>query len=230
MHLRGRRWLRVRRILDALVVFAAAPVLAPICAIAMAAVFAEDRRNPLVRLTRVGRDGSTFRVTKIRSMRVSATSHVAGGAAVTAGVDPRITRVGEKLRSWRLDEIPQVWSVVTGDMALIGPRPEDPRFVDLENEQWQTALAARPAIAGLTQVLAAPWEEANLIGHSAEQTYEEVAVPAKLAIDAWYVENASPRLDWAVITSLADHFLRRSSHTTAHELVEQNVPAAHVFL
>lgn len=225
---KGQRWLALRRGLDVLVVLAASPVLLPLGCLAMAAVFLEDRQSPLIKLARAGRGGDPISVTKIRSMRVAKPEDE--GAAVTSGTDDRITRTGRALRSWRLDEIPQVWQVLTGQMALIGPRPEDPRFVDLEDTGWQKALRARPAIAGLTQILASPWEEANLNGADAEAVYANVAVPAKVAVDAWYAENASPALDWAIVTSLADHFLRGATTTRAHRLAAAAVPEAALFL
>lgn len=225
---KGQRWLELRRGLDVLVVLAASPVLIPLGTLAMAAVFLEDRNYPLIKLTRSGRGGSPIEVTKIRSMRVADPAN--GGAAVTSGTDGRITRTGRILRSWRLDEIPQVWQVLTGEMALIGPRPEDPKFVDLTHPSWQTALHARPAIAGLTQILAAPWEKAHLNGPDAEAVYANVAVPAKVAVDAWYVENASPSIDWAIVTSLANHFLFGATKTVAHRLATESVPETALFV
>lgn len=194
----------------------------------MAAVFIEDRESPLISLQRVGHRGKPLSVTKIRSMRPA--DPAATGSAVTTREDNRVTKVGAILRRWRLDEIPQVWLVLTGEMALIGPRPEDPKFVDINDPSWQRALAARPAIAGFTQILASPWEDANLDGASAETTYAQVALPAKLATDGWYVDNASPRIDWAIVTSLADHFLRGASVTKVHTIAAAAVPEATLFL
>ncbi len=147
------------------------------------------------------------------------------GASITSSGDSRITRVGALLRHMRLDEIPQVYDVLAGRMALIGPRPEDPRFVD-DSEEWQRALAARPGIAGVTQVIASDWERRNLDGEDAEQKYRQIAMPAKVLVDGWYVENASPRLDGAVLVSLAMQFLGGSSTTPVHRTVTRAVPGA----
>lgn len=216
----AERWLRVRHIFDALVVLIASPVLGIIAAIAMAAVLIEDRHNPLIRLRRVGRGGAPMDVTKIRSMRVG------GGAAITSSDDGRITRTGRRLRSFRIDEIPQVIQVFTGEMALIGPRPESPEFVDLEDPAWKAVLSARPAIAGMTQVIAGPWEAEHLDGVHAEALYREVALPAKLAIDRWYVENASPIVDLKIVVSVFGMLVLGSDTTPVHKLAAKHLPAA----
>jgi lipopolysaccharide/colanic/teichoic acid biosynthesis glycosyltransferase len=221
---RGAQWLRARRYIDAFIVVLAAPVLIPVAAVAMAAVFLEDRESPLIGLRRVGVDGTALDIFKIRSM-----SKVQG-VAITASGDHRITRVGRVLRSWRIDEIPQTWLILQGRMALIGPRPEAPEFVDSTNSDWQKVLGGRPAIAGLTQIVASPWEERELVGEDALTTYRSVAVPAKLAIDAWYIDNASPSLDWAIVKSLFQMFLRRALVTPAHSIIRDEVPGAAVLL
>ena len=220
MKIRGRRWLQVRRPLEVLVVIVALPLLALIGAAAMAAVFVEDRHWPLIRLARVGRFGEELSVTKIRSMRVG------GGSAITASSDTRITRVGAAIRSLRIDEIPQVIKVLEGDMALIGPRPETLDFVDMQNPDWEAVLQERPAIAGMTQVLASAWEAEQLGVADPEQRYREIAVPAKLAIDRWYVENATPTIDLKVVASIFLALILGSEQTPIHNLVRQHVPEA----
>lgn len=218
--MRGRRWLQARRPLEVLVVILASPLLSLVGLAAMAAVFIEDRHWPLVRLARVGRLGAGLSVKKIRSMRVG------GGSAITASADDRITRVGSAIRSLRIDEIPQVLQVLSGDMALIGPRPEALDFVDIQNPDWKAVLNERPAIAGMTQVLASAWEAEQLGVADPEQRYREIAVPAKLAIDRWYVENASPMIDLKVVASVFMTLIAGSKHTPVHDLVSEHVPEA----
>jgi len=195
-------------VIDAAVVILASPILVPLAGLAMLAVVIEDRGSPIIRLARVGRFGDRMMVTKIRSMRQGK------GAAITASNDDRITWTGKHLRSLRLDEIPQTLQVLTGDMALIGPRPESPNFVDVDDPQWQSVLQARPAIAGMTQVIAGTWEATELDVDDPETKYREVAVPAKLAIDRWYVENASPMLDLKIVAAVSQAPTRRSCTTS----------------
>ena len=221
--MRGLRWLALRRVIDSLVVLLASPVLIAVGAVASLAVFLEDRAGPLIRLTRVGRHGTDIDVTKIRSMRVG------GGSEITSSDDDRITRVGGLIRSLRIDEIPQVVQVLNGDMALIGPRPESPAFVDLDDERWQAVLAARPAIAGMTQVIAGAWEATELDPVDTAGHYRNVALPAKLAIDQWYVENASPLVDLKVIASVFSMLVLGKDSTPVHAIAEAAIPEARVF-
>src|SRR5205807_1072853 len=127
------RWLRWRQGLDRVVAAVAGLILvAPLAALA-AVVRRTDPGPGLVGLPRVGRNGATFRIWKLRSMRTGATTAAAGGLPITQPGDPRVTPFGAKLRERRLDELPQLLNVVRGDMALIGPRPETPEYVDLDD-------------------------------------------------------------------------------------------------
>lgn len=215
------RWLAIRRWIDAGVVLVALPVCGPLAIASTVLVGVVDRHSPIVTLMRVGRFGEPLPMRKIRSMR----STPATGARITVANDTRVTAVGKVIRSWRLDELPQLVSVLIGSMALIGPRPEDPAFVDLDDQRWLDVLAVRPAIAGLSQIAAAPWEESELSADAPER-YVEEAVPAKLAIDGWYARHASPRVDMIIVRSLAEQFLLGRSWTTAHQLLSDEVPQA----
>jgi len=216
------RWLRRRRVIDAAIVVVTAPVTIFLAGAAMAAVAIADRSVPLIRLTRVGRGGVPFDMVKIRSMRL--TPPDSQGPAITASTDQRVTRVGAVLRATHLDELPQLFRVVTGRLALIGPRPETPVFVDLEDPLWRRALSVRPGIAGITQVIASPWESTQLDQDDSSEMYADVAVPAKVAIDAWYAEHASFRLDLAICVSLLSMMVAGRTWTAVHDIVDDAVP------
>ncbi len=104
-------------------------VVAPVLAVLGLAIRATSRGPALHRAVRV-RPGGTFTLYKLRTMYEGTAS---SGPGVTAAGDPRVTRIGRLLRRTKLDELPQLWNVVRGDMALVGPRPEDPRYVDLSD-------------------------------------------------------------------------------------------------
>jgi lipopolysaccharide/colanic/teichoic acid biosynthesis glycosyltransferase len=161
---------------------------------------------------------------KLRTMRPAG----AGGATITSGDDDRITPIGRRLRHYRLDELPNLVNVVAGQMALIGPRPETPGMVDATDPRWRQVLAARPAIAGPTQLVCADWEADELRTGDAEDVYRHKILPVKLAIDAWYVEHASPRIDAEVLVALVQRFALGRAETVVHRRVWRSVPAAAV--
>ena len=153
----------------------------PIMLLAALAVVLEDGPGKPVfhRQTRVGLDGKVFLIAKFRSMKMDAESE--GGAQWAQKDDPRITRVGAWLRKYRIDELPQLWSVLTGDMSLVGPRPERPEFVrDLDSRipYYQERQSVKPGITGWAQ-LCYPYGSSE---HDARE---------KLQYDLYYVKNRS---------------------------------------
>jgi lipopolysaccharide/colanic/teichoic acid biosynthesis glycosyltransferase len=166
--------------------------------LAIAAWIKLDSPGPVFfRQERVGRHGRPFRIHKFRTMRVDAEAR---GPQITVGADARITRVGRLLRDNRLDELPQFLDVLAGDMSLVGPRPEVPRYVAV----WPPALrervlAVRP---GITDPASLEFrDEAALLAAAAdpEREYVEVILPRKLARAADYADRASLWTDLAVI-------------------------------
>jgi exopolysaccharide biosynthesis polyprenyl glycosylphosphotransferase len=152
----------IKRGLDLLVGTFALLVLSPLFAAAAAAVWMSDGRPIIFRQTRVGRHGRPFTIYKFRTMvadaeerfeQVAALSNTRG-AAFKLREDPRVTRVGHVLRKWTLDELPQLFNVLRGDMSLVGPRPAPPREV-VQYDIWhRRRLSVRPGMTGLWQVAA----------------------------------------------------------------------------
>ena len=145
---------------------------------------------------RMGRHGRPFTIFKFRTMRPAA----AGDAAITSGrTDDRITKTGAVLRRFRVDEWPQLWNVLRGDMSLVGPRPEAEGFVDLSDPRWQVVLQVRPGITG-PDALAFKDEGARLAAAvDAEQCYRDEILPEKLALQMDYVRTRSLFKDIAVL-------------------------------
>jgi lipopolysaccharide/colanic/teichoic acid biosynthesis glycosyltransferase len=131
--------------------------------------------------TRVGRHGAPFRLWKFRTMRAGVP-----GTRITAGGDRRVTRLGALLRKHKLDELPQLWNVAAGHMALIGPRPEVPVFVDAADPMWTAVLAARPGITDLATILYRDEEDVLRSAANAEEYYRDVLLPRKLALNLQY--------------------------------------------
>lgn len=219
-------WLRVRLPLDRVVALILLVLLAPVMLAAAVSVRRHDGGPAFIRLRRVGRGGECFMMWKLRTMTVDGQSNRAGGSSLSTANDARTTPVGARLRRMRLDELPQLLNVVQGQMSLIGPRPEDPEFVDAGDARWRAVLRQPPGIAGLTQVLVHDWEAAVLATGDREATYRERVLPTKLTIDQWYVANARPGTDLLVMAAIAERFTAGRQHTIAHRRALPQLPPA----
>ena len=160
------------RIAAAVTLVAIAPLL---CLIAIAVV-CEDGRPVLFRQVRVGRFGRHFRMYKLRSMRARP------GLPLTCKGDPRVTRVGRFLRAWKLDELPQLWNIVRGEMAWIGPRPEVPEFVDMDNPLWRQVLQMRPGLADAASIAFRNEEQLLAAVSDPQDYYRREILPRKLRL------------------------------------------------
>jgi lipopolysaccharide/colanic/teichoic acid biosynthesis glycosyltransferase len=178
------------QILERLLALLGLIALAPVLLVIALAVVVSDGLPVIFRQTRIGRNGRPFMMYKFRSMRNSAP-----GAAITASGDARITRVGSILRRFKLDEFPQLFNVLKGDMSLIGPRPELPKFVDLTDPVWQAVLRARPGITDVATLAFRNEEELLATAADPEQFYREAVLPRKLALNRDYIDARSPISD-----------------------------------
>lgn len=156
-----------------------------------------DSPGPVVfTQTRMGRDRRPFLIYKFRTMTADAPSK---GGQLTIGQDARVTGVGAVLRQYKIDELPQLWNILTGDMSLVGPRPEVPRYVNMFPEAYTDILAARP---GLTDLASLKYiDEAAVLAASAspEEEYVTVVLPEKIRLARFYVQHASTILDLAIV-------------------------------
>ncbi len=146
-----------------------------------------DNPGPIFyRQMRVGKDGKDFGLLKFRSMRVGADK----SSLITIGEhDSRITRAGYYIRKYKLDELPQLWNVLTGDMSLVGPRPEVRRYVDMYTDEQRQVLTVRP---GITDYASIEYIDENRLLAQAEdpdRTYIEEILPAKIALNMRYIKH-----------------------------------------
>jgi len=162
-------------------------ILSPLLVGIALAVRADTPGPVLYRARRVGRYGKEFTLYKFRSMVADADRH---GPGITAAGDSRVTEVGRFLRRTKLDELPQLINVLRGDMSLVGPRPEDPRYVALYTPEQRRILEQRPGITSMAS-LTYRNEERMLSGEDWEHVYIEQVMPAKLAIDLEYARRAT---------------------------------------
>jgi lipopolysaccharide/colanic/teichoic acid biosynthesis glycosyltransferase len=171
----------LNRALDAVGASLGLALASPFLAASALAIKLEDRGPVLYRQRRVGMRGEEFELLKLRTMVVGAETKGAG-LAVNRG-DPRITKVGRLLRRLSLDELPQLWNVVRGEMSLIGPRPTLQYQVDRYTNRQRRRLEVKPGITGWAQIhgrAKLPWEE-------------------RIELDVWYVEHRSPWLDLRIL-------------------------------
>ena len=175
------RWLEI--LLAALGLIVAFPLLAP----ASLAIMLTSPGPVIFRQQRVGRNGRLFVLYKLRTMRVA---H--NGPQVTASGDERVTTIGRVLRRTKVDELPELWNVVRGDMSLVGPRPEVPRYVDLNDDRWGLVLQSRPGITDPVTLLLRN-EEALLadVEGDREHFYVKTLQPLKLQGYVQYLHNRS---------------------------------------
>ena len=191
----------MRRAVEAVSALVALALTAPVLLVVALMVKATSPGPVFHRAARVGRDGTRFEMLKFRTMVDGA---AARGPALTTDGDPRITRVGRWLRRVHLDELPQLWNVLRGDMGFVGPRPEDPRFVDLGDPRWERVLEVRPGITGPTQLAFHRREAELLCGEGdPEAGYLRRVLPRKLEMDAGYVGSRTVLGDLGVLVRTA---------------------------
>jgi lipopolysaccharide/colanic/teichoic acid biosynthesis glycosyltransferase len=175
----------IRRASDVAVSAVALVVLAPLLAAAAVAIRLESRGPAIYRQRRVGLGGEEFDVLKLRTM-VAGAERMGSGLAVDAG-DSRITRIGALLRRTSLDELPNLWNVLRGEMSLIGPRPTVPAQVARYDDRQRGRLAIRPGLTGWAQVngrASLPWSE-------------------RIELDLYYIEHRSLALDARILARTA---------------------------
>jgi lipopolysaccharide/colanic/teichoic acid biosynthesis glycosyltransferase len=180
----------IRRGFDLLIGGGAAILTAPLVAVLAVLIRLETPGHPIYTQTRSGKDGEEFQILKLRTM-VRGAEFTGAGLAIQEG-DDRITRMGQFLRRYSLDELPNLWNVVRGEMSIIGPRPTLPVQVQQYTEHQRGRLAVKPGITGWAQVngrAALPWTE-------------------RIELDVWYVEHRSLALDVRILLRTVSMVLR----------------------
>ncbi len=171
-------------------------VLAPLLAAIALAVSLEDRRSPWYRGVRLGRGGRRFRMVKFRSMVPGASK---SGVSSTACGDPRITRVGRALRRAKLDELPQLWNVLTGDMSFVGPRPQVEPDAALYTFEERRLFEVRPGVTDLASIVFADEGEILAGAVDPDLTYNQIIRPWKSRLGLLYVERQTLAADLKIL-------------------------------
>lgn len=184
------------RFFDMLFSFLGLLLLSPLFVVLYAAICVESRGGGFYRQKRVGRNGKEFYIYKFRSMRVGSDNK---GLLTVGGRDPRVTKTGAFIRKYKLDELPQLFNVLKGDMSMVGPRPEVPRYVALYTPEQRQVLSVRPGITDYASIEYA--DENTLLGkaQNPEQVYIQQIMPDKIRYNMKYIQNRSVREYFRVI-------------------------------
>jgi lipopolysaccharide/colanic/teichoic acid biosynthesis glycosyltransferase len=200
-------------------------LVAPLIVLLALAIKVESSGPAFYRCRRVGLRGCEFQMLKFRKMRADAE-----GPAITAADDERFTRLGRFLARTRLDEVPQLWNVIVGNMTLVGPRPEDPSFVALHPADYQEILQVTPGITGLAQ-LAFSQEYEILDPADPVGDYVRRLLPQKLKIDRLYAARRSAGIDLRILAWTAMTTFFRSDvavHRSTGRITLRRRPAQQV--
>ncbi len=186
----------MKRAADAAIAAVALAAVSPLLAVAMLAIWLHDRRSPLYRAERIGRGGATFRMLKLRTMVVGADAR---GPGSTARSDVRITSIGHVLRRAKIDELPQLWNVLTGEMGLAGPRPNTCAAVARYTPEEMRLLSIRPGMTDPASIVFS--DEADILDGAADPDvrYDAVIRPWKSRLGLLYVEHRSLGADLGLL-------------------------------
>lgn len=194
-----------KRLFDITASCVALVLLSPVLGIIALIVSTGSRGGAIYSQERVGKGGRPFRVHKFRSMSLDADKE---GQLTVGGRDPRITKAGHILRKTKLDELPQLYNILIGDMSIVGPRPEVPRYVKLYTESQREVLDVRPGLTDYASI--AYVNENEILGASEdpERTYIEEVMPHKLELNRKYIRESGLGTDLQIIVRTAGAILR----------------------
>ncbi len=186
--------LRRKRLFDMVCAALGLLVLSPVLLVCALLVGLTSPGGVLFRQERIGKDGVPFTIYKFRSMRKDN-----AGLKISTSRDTRITSVGRVLRKTKLDELPQLWNVLKGDMSFVGPRPEVREYTNLYTPEQRQVLMVRPGITGLASIRYRNENELLTASSDPNRTYIDVVMPAKLALDLKYIPRACVSYDIKLI-------------------------------
>ncbi len=178
----------LKRCFDLFAAFTGAVLLLPLLIFLAAAILLTSGRPILFRQRRVSHGGCDFMLCKFRTMTVASGTE---GGSFDVGSTVRVTPIGRILRQWKLDELPQLWNVICGNMALVGPRPEVRKWVEAYPERWARVLTVKPGITDPASIVYRNEEDILARSSDPEKTYREEILPHKLDLYEEYVRTCS---------------------------------------
>ncbi len=199
----------MKRTFDVVVSLFALTILAPVLGAIALGVLATSPGGVLFRQVRMGRANRPFNIVKFRTMSV--VPDAAKGRFDPGRDGDRITPIGRWLRKTKLDELPQFWNVLRGEMSLVGPRPEVPRWTEVYPERWEVVLSVRPGITDPASIEYRHEEDLLAAAEDPERTYREAILPRKLEIAERYVRTRTFAGDLAVLLRTATSIFQRDA-------------------
>jgi lipopolysaccharide/colanic/teichoic acid biosynthesis glycosyltransferase len=190
----------MKRAIDVIVAMVGLAMLSPLLLVIALLVKLTSPGPVLFRQERIGRGFKPFLICKFRTMVADAPNL---GRAITVGKDPRITRLGHFLRKMKVDEFPQLFNVLRGEMSLVGPRPEVPRYVELFREDYQDILQVRPGITDLASIRYRDESTVLQRAEDPEQEYVTRVLPEKIMLAKEYIRHASLWFDLTIVVKTA---------------------------
>lgn len=186
----------IKRLFDIVFSISGILILSPFFILISILVMVTSAGGAFYRQVRVGKNGKEFKLFKFRTMRMGSDK----ASALTIGMrDSRITRIGYYLRKYKLDELPQLFNVLIGDMSFVGPRPEVPKYVALYTPEQKSVLKVKP---GITDYASIVYSEENALlanAENPEELYINKVMPAKLKLNMRYIQDMSLRTDMGII-------------------------------
>lgn len=189
-------YLKVKRIIDIIVAVLGLLMLAPVLIVTSFLIKCSSPGPVLFKQERMGLNGKSFKIIKFRSMVVGAEN---SGRQITVNNDPGITKLGKYLRKYKIDELPQLYNVLKGEMSLVGPRPEVRRYVDMYSEKQLELLAVKPGITDYASIEFRNENEILALTDNPEQVYLEIIMPYKLKLGLRYINDMSLLTDLKII-------------------------------
>jgi len=186
----------MKRIFDLISSFIGILILSPVFVVLSVWIRVDSKGGIFYRQTRVGKNNKDFKLLKFRTMHTDADKR----GLLTVGMrDPRITHIGYYLRKYKLDELPQLFNVLVGDMSLVGPRPEVRKYVEMYNPEQMRVLSIRPGITDYASIMYSNENEILAKSEQPEKTYIDEIMPHKLQLNIKYIDEKNPFKDIKLI-------------------------------
>lgn len=190
------RYVKIKRIFDLTLSVLGLLILLPVLILTAILIKCSSPGPVLFKQERIGLNGQPFQIIKLRTMVVDAEK---SGRQITVYDDPRITKVGKYLRKFKIDELPQLYNVLKGEMSLVGPRPEVKKYVEMYSEQQLAVLSVKPGITDYASIEFRNEDELLALSDNPEQVYIEIIMPYKLKLGLKYIKDMSLITDLKIL-------------------------------